>query len=380
MKILLVGEYSRLHNSLQEGLRHLGHEVTLIATGDFFKNYPADIKLERRFDQGISKKLKVGLYKLFRTDLTALSLKRQFFQHAEQLNGFDVVQLINESPFATTPKVETTIISYLKQHNQKLFLLSCGTDHLSVSYAMSDALPYSILQGYKDGTVAKERYKYILKYTWPEYKTLHEFVFNSVERIIASDMDYHLPLKEHPKYSGLIPNPVNLTKLPYLDMPSEGPIVIFLGINRNNYHFKGIRYFEEALELLQKKHSEAIALKIVENVPYTEYIESYNQAHIVLDQVFSYDQGYNALEAMAKGKVVFTGAETEFYAFYNLQDQVAVNAVPNASKIAEALSDLIENRGKIEAISKNARAFVTKHHDYIEVAKQYLEVWNGTER
>jgi hypothetical protein len=37
----------------------------------------------------------------------------------------------------------------------------------------------------------------------------------------------------------------------------------------------------------------------------------YNKSHIVLDQVFSYDQGYNALEAMAKA-VVFTGAETEF--------------------------------------------------------------------
>lgn len=379
MKILLVGEYSRLHNSLQEGLRQMGHEVTLIATGDFFKNYPADIKLERRFDQGISKKLKVGLYTFFGIDLTALSLKRQFFQQQEELKDFDVVQLINESPFATTPNVEQTIISFLKQHNRKLFLLSCGTDHLSVSYALSDALPYSILQGYKDGTVSKERYKYILKYTWPEYKKLHEFVFTNVEGIIASDMDYHLPLAGHPKYYGLIPNPVNLTKLPYLEMPSEGPIVIFLGINRNNYHFKGIRYFEEALELLQKKHSEAIEIKVVENVPYAEYIETYNRAHIVLDQVYSYDQGYNALEAMAKGKVVFTGAETEFYDFYNLQDQVAVNAVPDALKIAEALSDLIENRSKIKTISKNARAFVEQHHDYIEVAKQYLRVWNGEE-
>jgi hypothetical protein len=39
-------------------------------------------------------------------------------------------------------------------------------------------------------------------------------------------------------------------------------------------------------------------------VPYATYIELYNKSHIVLDQVFSYDQGYNALEAMAKGKVV----------------------------------------------------------------------------
>jgi hypothetical protein len=37
---------------------------------------------------------------------------------------------------------------------------------------------------------------------------------------------------------------------------------------------------------------------------YTTYINSYNKAHILLDQTYAYDQGYNALEAMAKGKVV----------------------------------------------------------------------------
>ena len=59
MKILLVGEYSRLHNSLKEGLENLGHQVTLIATGDYFKDYPADIKLIRKYDTGLGKKLKI---------------------------------------------------------------------------------------------------------------------------------------------------------------------------------------------------------------------------------------------------------------------------------------------------------------------------------
>ena len=52
MKILLVGEYSRLHNSLQEGLRALGHQVMVISTGDYFKKYPSDIIIQRRFDTG----------------------------------------------------------------------------------------------------------------------------------------------------------------------------------------------------------------------------------------------------------------------------------------------------------------------------------------
>ena len=64
MKILLVGEYSRLHNSLQEGLRALGHQVILISTGDYFKKYPSDIIIQRSFDAGFARKLKIAIYSL----------------------------------------------------------------------------------------------------------------------------------------------------------------------------------------------------------------------------------------------------------------------------------------------------------------------------
>ena len=45
MKILLMGEYSNVHATLTEGLRKLGHEVTVLSNGDFWKNYPRDIDL-----------------------------------------------------------------------------------------------------------------------------------------------------------------------------------------------------------------------------------------------------------------------------------------------------------------------------------------------
>ena len=43
MKILLIGEYSNLHNSLKKGLLNLGHEVILLGSGDGFKKYQVDI-------------------------------------------------------------------------------------------------------------------------------------------------------------------------------------------------------------------------------------------------------------------------------------------------------------------------------------------------
>ena len=113
-------------------------------------------------------------------------------------------------------------------------------------------------------------------------------------------------------------------------------------------------------------------------MPYEEYISAFDKAHIVLDQVYSYDQGYNALEAMAKGKVVFTGAEQEWLDYYKLKkDTVAINALPNTEAIAEKLSWLIENPTHILEISQNARTFVEKEHNYIAIAKRYLETWQS---
>ena len=80
---------------------------------------------------------------------------------------------------------------------------------------------------------------------------------------------------------------------------------------------------------------------------------------------------------MAKGKVVFTGAEKEFLEHYNLQeDEVAINAKPDVDYLVEKLSMLIENPEKIIQISKNARAFIEKEHDYIKIAEKYLSTWN----
>lgn len=377
MKILLVGEYSRLHNSLKEGLNELGHQVTIIATGDHFKNYPVDIKLNRKFNNGFAKKLKVLIYKLLKIDITSISIKNQFFSHQETLKGFDVVQLINESPIGVTSKLEKEFISFLKKHNKKLFLLSCGTDYISVKHSFDKKPKYSILEPYFNGKASKKSFAPILKYLEHDYKSLHEFVFKNVEGVISSDLDYHIPLDGNSHYLGLIPNPINTQLLKFTPLKINDKVIIFHGINRANYYKKGSDYFEEALEIIQNKYPNKVEIKTVENLPYKKYIKTYNKAHIVLDQVLAYDQGYNALEAMAKGKVVFTGAEEEFNNYYQLKNKVAINALPNAQNIASSLEELILNPDLIIEIGKNAREFIEKEHHYKNNAQKYLDIWNG---
>ena len=62
MKILLIGEYSRLHNSLKEGLEKLGNEVTILGFKDGFKDYPVDFPLVKKWDTGFLKKNKTTCF------------------------------------------------------------------------------------------------------------------------------------------------------------------------------------------------------------------------------------------------------------------------------------------------------------------------------
>jgi glycosyltransferase involved in cell wall biosynthesis len=177
-----------------------------------------------------------------------------------------------------------------------------------------------------------------------------------------------------PNYLGLIPNPIVISDKK-LATSKNANITILLGINTNSYIKKGLKYFEKALEILQQKYPDVIINKTT-NLPYKVYIAEVEKADILLDQVYGYDQGYNALQAMALGKVVFTGAEREFLEHYNLkEDEVAINALPNVDYLVQKLSSLIESPKKIETIGANAKTFILKYHESKNVAEKYVETW-----
>ena len=378
MKILLVGEYSRLHNTLKEGLQHLGHDVFLIGTGDGFKNYPVDRNYKAKwFTKSWLDLFVKAFYRLTSINLIKVETAFRFHKLLPQLKDFDVVQLINETPINTHTSLELWLLKKLFRSNNKVFLLSCGTDYTSVAYAHTKKFRYSILTPLHENPKLKSHYKFILKYLSEKHQKLHRYIFDHVEGVIASDLDYHIPLTGHPKYLGMIPNPINTVDLKFSPVQIDDKIVIFHGINRSNYIKKGTVFFEEALDIIQKKYSEKVTVISVENIPYKDYINLYNTAHIVLDQVYAYDQGYNALEAMAKGKIVFTGAETEWLEHYNLDENaVAINALPNSQSIADQLESLILKPSQINVIADNARKFIEKEHHYISIAQRYLDVWN----
>ncbi len=377
MRILLVGEFSRLHNSLKEGLIALGHEVVLVGNGDNFKNYPVDWSTKPVFlETKLGTFLKKAFFKITRFDLSQLEIALRFYLHLNKMKNFDVVQLINEAAIQTTPFLERYFLKKIIKNNKKLFLLCCGVDYNVMQHMIQKKERYSILNQYFENKNTASEFGFMFDFTSKDRKKTHDLIYQNCIGVIASDLDYVNPIKNNANFLGMIPNPVNVDKITYFENVIEHRIVIFLGINRNNYHAKGIVFFEKALENIKSKYGVKVEIIVIENVPYKTYINLYNKAHIVLDQVFSFDQGYNALEAMAKGKVVFTGAEIEFESYYNLNKTVAVNALPDVDYLVKKLSLLIENPDEIGTIGKWARVFIEKEHSYLKIGAKYLETWN----
>jgi glycosyltransferase involved in cell wall biosynthesis len=377
MRILLIGEYSRLHNSLKEGLELLQNEVVLVASGDGFKNFPSTFSIQPKFcENWVINKIRQGIIRLFNFDVEYLERGLRFFLILKKLKNFDVVQLINERPIQTTSFLEVFLLKRIIKNNKKMFLLSAGVDFLNVRYMMDNPNFKGVLQPYFKNKMLKPAFEYVFLYLKKSHQKLHHFVLENCKGIIASDMDYVIPLQGNTKFLKLIPNPINISALEHKSVEISSKINIFLGINRGTYHQKGIPFFEDALKIISQKYSEKVTIEVVENIPYKEYINKYNNCHILLDQTYAHDQGYNALEAMAKGKVVFTGAEIEFEQNYGLTEKVAINAKPNVDYLVSELSFLIENPSEILKIGAHAKQFIVEDHDFIKVAKQYLETWN----
>ena len=206
---------------------------------------------------------------------------------------------------------------------------------------------------------------------------MYEYLKENVNGIISSDIDYHIPYLNEKKYLGLIPKPINLDKIKYKKIEIHDKIKILHAVNSKNYLKKGNIFFDKALNYIKEKYKDKIEIINTVDLNYVDHIKSVENSHIVLDQVYAYDQGYNALEAMALGKIVFTGAEKEWLEMYNIKENsVAINALPDHKKIIKKLEWLIENPKYILEISKNARVFIENKHNYISIARQYDIIWS----
>ena len=374
MKILLFGEYSGFFNQLKNGLIKNNCKVTLAARQDGFKNYDLDINLDAKYlRKNPLNYLRQLIYRLTTYDCAGLEIYYNFWKQKALFKDYDAVLLINPFPLQTHQKLEKKILNYIFKHNKNVILSACGDDYQYINFLETQHLPYTILDPLKENPSLKKFYLDAVKYKTKAHKSLHKFVIKHCKGVITADMDYDMAYKNESKYLGYIPFPVSIEKLSYNPMNSFDKIVIFHGINKLNYYKKGNHIFDEALTIIKNKYKDKVDILRTENVSYSTYIESYNKTHIVLDQVYSYSQGYNALESMAKGKVVFSGAEKEWLEHFNIEkNTLLINTKPDVDYLVQKLSELVDEPEKMTLITKKARAFVKEQHNDNVIAKKYL--------
>lgn len=377
MRILLIGEFSRLHNSLKEGLVALGHEVTLVSAGDDFKGFPSDFSIAPVTSRGNRLLSLLGkiLRKVSGYDLEAWEKGIRFHRLLPQLKGYDVVQLINSDALETLPFLSKRRYRKLFSQNGKRFLLVCGDETSVVDYWLSHPDFFSPLTAYLRNRDYVQYFRYTLKYASTSYRSLYDYVTSQCDGILSSDLDYHLPLNHSGIANTFVPNPVNTDLIPFSPPPLSDKIVIFHGVNRYTSIKKGSRFFEEALAEIEARYGGRVSVVRTDSLPYQEFDRLRKQAHILLDQVYGVDQGYNALEAMARGQVVFTCAGPAFRSHYGLTDEVAVEARPDVAYLVERLSAFIAHPETIVETGKRARAFIEQQHHYLTIAQRYLDVW-----
>lgn len=366
MKILLIGEYSRLHLTLAEGLRKLGHTVTVASDGDGFKNYSRDIDISRR-SSAISD--------------TAISLVKTA-QAFRQFKGYDIVQINNPCFTPQNVIVNKQLYKYLRKHNPKVFLGAFGEDAIWMRASLNKNLfRYSEFQ--IDNKPINSGILESMEKKWLNNKTeqFNRYIADTADGIIACLYEYYTAYKnDYQAKSVYIPLPINTDRLSYKPLTNiPQKISFFIGINRDRSQFKGTDILEKALIRLKEHYPNEIVIKRAKSIGYDAYNKMMEEAHIVLDQLYSYTPAMNALTAMALGKTVISGGEPEMYELLGeKQNHPIINVYPNEDDVFNKLEHLINHKHLLPHLSASSRLFIEKHHSYTEIAKQYLSFWCNT--
>lgn len=360
MKILLLGEYSNVHNTLAKGLRTLGHEVTVVSNGDFWKDYPRDIDVARTPG-------KIG----------GIRLILKLWRLLPKLRGYDVVQLINPVFFELRAERLFFFYHYLRRHNKKIFLGAFGMDYYWVHTCICDKpLRYSDFnfgnELRNDPSAIKEQRDWL----GTAKETLNKMIAADCDGIISGLYEYHACYRLHfPKKTVFIPFPIEGVS-PVIPQSHTEPVRIFIGISKNRSAYKGTDIMLKAAQDLIARHPGKAELKIAEGIPFEQYQHMMNDSDVILDQLYSYTPAMNALLAMSKGIIVVGGGEPENYEILGEHElRPIINVLPNYESVYYQLEELILHPERIPELKRQSIEYIRRHHDYIKVAQSYADMY-----
>lgn len=360
MKILLIGEYSNVHNTLAKGMRELGHKVTVASDGDSWKNYPRDIDLRR--EPGHRMKFMWRLLKAL-----------------PHMRGYDIVQIINPMFLELKAERILPVYKYLRRHNKKVVMGAYGIDYYWV-YVNSQIRPlrYSDFNIGSKVRTDTQAHLYLNEWTGTPKQQLNEYIARDCDGIPACLYEYWATYNEVPELRDkmrFIPLPIEMPSI-YHPNFYGGPVKVFIGISKGRSVYKGTDIMLDAAQALKEKYPDKLELRIAEGVPFEQYRQMMDGSDAILDQLYSYTPSMNSLLAMSKGIIVIGGGEPENYEILGETElKPIINVQPNYQSVYDELEQLILHPERISDLKKQSVEYVRRHHDYLKVAEQYIRFY-----
>lgn len=372
MKILLIGEYSNVHNTLAQGLRELGHQVTVASDGDGWKNYPRDIDLSRNPNSPTGR----------------MSFLWRLFKALTRMRGYDVVQLIN--PVFLELKAERIMpfYRYLRRHNHKIVMGAFGIDYYWAKINTElKPLRYSDFNFGDKVRTDHEALLYRNEWIGTPKQSLNQAIAADCDGIPAGLYEYWATYnevhdicpdgREIRDKMRFIPYPIVLPEIIHTSYYG-GPLRLFIGISRGRSAYKGTDIMLDAAQAIKEKYPDRVELRVAQGVPFDEYRRMMDGSDAILDQLYSYTPSMNSLLAMSKGIIVIGGGEPENYDILGEhQLRPIINVLPDRQSVYDQIEQLVLHPERIPELKRQGVEYIKRHHDYIKVAQQYLDFYSG---
>ena len=361
MKILLLGDYSAVHKNLKEGLLKLGYDVKLASNGDWEKRIPGSdfpLTIERKGNKFVNNRYTQKYYR----EIQPL-LNRKFY-------GYDIVQVMSANLFDW--KIRMHMYQKIIKRNKDVFCLLPGDDYYVYRAWKAGKFRYSSFDDNEEWVnswigdsqahkMNEEAYDYMLEH--------------SKGIIPINPYELEMPYYGMNNLRRYIPFPINTKEVTYQpNILKNNKLVLYHSVTRPKD--KGSEYIIKALNYVQDKYPNDVKCIVKDRVTYTEWLDIMCAANVIVDQCKSYSYGMTAALSMARGKIVLSGLEPETLPSIHTPDCPVYNIVPDAEQIIGVLENIIENKKHTEEIGYQGRLFVEKEHDYIKIAKMYLEEWD----
>lgn len=364
MRILLLGEASFVHSTLRKGFEALGHDVVLVSAGCIW-DCPRDIDVSRNMRWGKLSGLKV-IWKI----LTNL---RVFV-------GNDIVQMNDFHTIPLKVRWNELFFKFLKRFNKKVVRGCWGDDIVVLDAQARGVLAYSDTHiGTKPINAELHKWR-IAEQNLPEFVSCCQYVNKHADAFVACLYEYYVYYNTEEYKARLYYMPLPMEIPETLHTPHSTlhtPVKVLVGIQSKRDYLKGAAIIGDLVERVAAENPGKIEVKRVYDVPYNEYLKMLDEADVLVDQIYSYTPSMNSLAAMAHGTVVIGGGEEEYYEFIGEKTlRPIINVRPEDDEYnMKMLRDTLLYPDKIERMKREGLEFVRKHHDYVKVAKELIEIY-----